>query len=79
MDKEEILKKVKTIISTNLYVEETEIEEEDRFREDIGADSLDKVSIFIDFETEFSIEIPDEDLEKVLTIKEAVDYLANRI
>ena len=49
MDKEEILKKVKTIISTNLYVEETEIEEEDRFREDIGADSLDKVSIFIVF------------------------------
>lgn len=79
MEKDEILKKVKTIISTNLYVEETEIEEEDRFREDIGADSLDKVSIFIDFETEFSIEIPDEDLEKVLTIKEAVDYLANRI
>lgn len=79
MNREEILEKIIKVISNNLYIEEGQIQEEDRIREDIGADSLDKVSLFMDFEAEFNISIPDEDVEEILTIKEIIDYLETKI
>lgn len=79
MKREDILQKITNIVNDNIFIKVSEIKEEHRFREDIGADSLDKVSLFMDFEKEFDINIPDEDVEKILTIKETIDYLVNRI
>ena len=45
----------------------------------LGVDSLDKVEISVDLENEFSIEIPDEDMEKLLTVGEIVDFIEQRI
>ena len=71
------LTKVKEIIIDKLGVEENKITSDARFIEDLGADSLDTVELIMEFEDEFSIEIPDEDAETILSVKEAVDYIDN--
>ncbi len=67
--------KVKTIICDQLMVDQGEITDESSFVEDLGADSLDTVELIMEFEDEFSIEIPDEQAEKISTVGEAVAYL----
>ena len=70
--KENIKEKVKGIISTQLGSTESEITEEAKFIEDLGADSLDTVELVMKFEEEFDIEIPDEDAEKMTTVGAAL-------
>src|SRR5574340_1770892 len=60
--------RVKKIIAEQLGVEEDEVTPEASFVEDLGADSLDTVELVMALEEEFSIEIPDEDAEKILTV-----------
>ena len=72
-----ILEKVKKLISEQLDVEESEIELESSFQDDLEADSLDVVELIMAIEDEFDIEIPDEDAEKMTTVKNAVDYIQN--
>jgi len=79
MDREVILKKVIEVIVSCFYVEEDSIQEEDRLREDVGMDSLDKINFFMDIDIKFSITTPDEEVEKILTIKELIDYLTVKI
>lgn len=79
MNKDEILKKIKEVITNSHYVEEDSIEEEDRLREDIGMDSLDKVAFFMDLESKFDIKIPEEDYENIFTIKETITYLETKL
>ncbi len=67
--------KVKKIIVDQLGVTEEEIKPAAAFVDDLGADSLDMVEMVMAFEEEFNIEIPDEDAEKIKTVKEAVDYI----
>ena len=67
--------KVKGIIVEQLGVDEEEVTLEASFTDDLGADSLDIVELVMAFEEEFGIEIPDEDAEKISTVKEAVDYI----
>ena len=67
--------KVKEIIIDKLGVEEEKIASESSFIDDLGADSLDTVELIMQLEEEFSIEIPDEDAEKITTVQLAVDYL----
>ena len=72
---ESIEDKVKQIIVDELGVEESEVTPNARFIDDLGADSLDTVELVMAFEEAFDIEIPDEDAEKIKTVKDAVDYI----
>jgi acyl carrier protein len=67
--------KVKKIIVDQLGVEEAEVTPEAKFIEDLGADSLDTVELVMALEEEFGIEIPDEDAEKIVTVKDASSYI----
>ena len=67
--------KVKEIIINELGVEPEKVSLEASFVEDLGADSLDTVELVMAFEEEFGIEIPDEDAEKIATVKDAVAYI----
>ena len=68
--------KVKQIIIEQLSVEEGEVTPTASFVDDLGADSLDRVELIMAFEEAFDIEIPDEDAEKIRTVKDAVDYIS---
>ena len=75
-----IFEKLKKIVVDQLGVEEAEVVPSASFVDDLGADSLDLVELMMALEEEFSnsskkIEIPDEDAEKLVTIRDAVDYL----
>jgi acyl carrier protein len=67
--------RVKNIIVEQLGVDLEEVTQEASFTDDLGADSLDIVELVMAFEEEFSIEIPDEEAEKISTVKQAVDYI----
>ena len=67
--------KVKQIIVEQLGVDEGEVTQNASFVDDLGADSLDTVELVMAFEEAFDIEIPDEDAEKIRTVKDAVDYI----
>ena len=67
--------KVKDIIIDKLGVEEEKISADASFVDDLGADSLDTVELIMQLEEEFGIEIPDDDAEKITTVKAAIDYL----
>ena len=67
--------KVKSIIIEQLGVDEEEVTLDASFVDDLGADSLDTVELVMAFEEEFSLEIPDDDAEKITRVKEAVDYI----
>ncbi|MCM8767788.1 MAG: acyl carrier protein [Candidatus Omnitrophica bacterium] len=78
MNREEIAKTIKEIIVEKLGVNPSEITEEAAFVEDLGADSLDTVELVMDFEEKFGLEIPDEDAEKIKTVKDAIDYIEKK-
>ncbi len=71
--------KVKKIVGEQLGVDEEEITPAASFVEDLGADSLDTVELVMAFEEEFSIEIPDDDAEKIITVQNSVDYIKERM
>ncbi|WP_123054081.1 acyl carrier protein [Clostridium sp. JN-1] len=70
-----IFEKVKSIISEQLGIDAGEIKMESSFIDDLGADSLDVVELIMALETEFDLEIPDEDAEKVTIVGDIVDYI----
>jgi acyl carrier protein len=67
--------RVKQIIVEQLGVDEAEVTPNASFVDDLGADSLDTVELVMAFEEAFEIEIPDEDAEKIRTVKDAIDYI----
>ncbi len=71
--------KVKAIIVDKLGVDESEVNNEANFTNDLGADSLDTVELIMEFEKEFDISIPDEDAENIATVGDAIDYLKGKI
>jgi acyl carrier protein len=68
--------RVKQIIVEQLGVDEGEVTVSASFVDDLGADSLDTVELVMAFEEAFDIEIPDEQAEKIRTVKDAVDYIS---
>ncbi len=79
MSSEEIFEKVKTIIVEQLGAEESAITLESSFIDDLEADSLDIVELIMGIEEEFGIEIPDADAEKVVTVRDVVDYIKENV
>lgn len=67
--------KVKKIIAEKLSVDLEEVVPEASFVDDLGADSLDLVELIMSMEEEFDIDISDEDAEKLVTVKDAIDYI----
>ncbi len=67
--------RVKEIIVEQLGVEASQVSEKAKFVDDLGADSLDTVELVMALEEEFSIEIPDEDAEKIVSVGDAVNYI----
>ena len=70
--------KVKQIIVEQLGVDEAQVDPSASFVEDLGADSLDIVELVMAFEEAFEIDIPDEDAEKITTVKDAIEYIQNK-
>ena len=67
--------RVKKIVVEHLGVEEEKVSDGASFIDDLGADSLDTVELVMAFEEEFGIEIPDDAAEKILTVKDAIDFI----
>lgn len=79
MNYEEIVDKVKSIIVDKLGVEPSEVTETANFTNDLGADSLDTVELLMEFEKVFGIKIPDEETNTIVTVKDAVEKVAQKI
>ena len=75
----EIETRVKKIVVEQLGVKEEEVTVDASFVDDLGADSLDTVELVMALEEEFETEIQDEDDEKIITIKDAVNYIVSRM
>ncbi|HON77380.1 MAG TPA: acyl carrier protein [Spirochaetota bacterium] len=71
--------KIKKIIIDRLGVDGSEVTLEASFVDDLGADSLDTLELVMALEEEFGIEIPDEDAEKLLIVKDAIEYIENKL
>ncbi len=67
---------VKEIIVEQLGVDEGQVDPTASFVDDLGADSLDIVELVMAFEEKFDLDIPDEDAEKIATVKDAIDYIS---
>jgi acyl carrier protein len=70
-----ISERVKNIVVEHLGVDPEKVTESASFIDDLGADSLDTVELVMALEEEFECEIPDEEAEKITTVKQAIDYI----
>ncbi|WP_108849544.1 acyl carrier protein [Clostridium drakei] len=72
-----MFEKIQNLISEQLGISSEEVTMEASFIDDLGADSLDVVELIMALETEFDLEIPDEDAEKITTVGDVVEYIKN--
>ena len=79
MEQAQLEQKIKEIVVERLGVDEAKVTNEASFIDDLGADSLDTVELVMAFEESFGIEIPDEDAEKMVTVKDALQYLNDHV
>ncbi|MCI8515408.1 MAG: acyl carrier protein [Hungatella sp.] len=73
-----MLEKMKELIADQLSVEADTITEDSSFKDDLGADSLDLFELVMALEDEYSVEIPAEDLQSLLTVGEVINYLKEK-
>jgi acyl carrier protein len=71
----DIAERVKKIVVEHLGVDDAKVSESASFIDDLGADSLDTVELVMAFEEEFGCEIPDDAAEKIVTVKDAIDFI----
>lgn len=71
--------RLKKIVAEQLNVDEEKVVPSARFTDDLNADSLDLVEMIMSLEEEFGVEIPDEDAENILTVKDAMDYIESHV
>ena len=74
----DVANKVKKMVVDHLGVEESKVNDEANFIDDLGADSLDTVELVMAFEEEFGSEISDSEAEKILTVGDAVKFIENK-
>ena len=74
----DIEERVKKIVVEHLGVEESKIQSDSKFIDDLGADSLDTVELVMAFEEEFGSEISDSEAEKILTVGDAIKFIENK-
>jgi acyl carrier protein len=79
MDKEEIEARVRKVLSEQLAVDESQVTPDARFAEDLNADSLDLVEAVLALEEEWNIEIPEEEMDGVKTVGQAVQLVASKL
>ncbi len=72
-----IFDRVKKIVNEQLGINEDEISMDSNFLEDFGADSLELIDLIMALESEFDIEVPEEDIEEIETVADVVEYLKN--
>lgn len=70
-----MLEKIKGLVAENLNVDASEITEETKFVDDLGADSLDLVELVMAFEEEFEVSIPEEEVAKLTSVGEVLKYV----
>lgn len=75
----DIESRIKKVIMEKLDVSEEILKPDASFIDDLGADSIDIVEFIMDLETEFDIEIPDEEAEKLTTVQDVIDYLESKV
>ena len=75
---EDISNRVKKIIVNHLGVSGDKIQDNSKFIEDLGADSLDTVELVMAFEEKFGIEIPDDATETILSVQDAINYIQSK-
>ena len=73
-----MLEKMKEIIADQLSIEADTITEGSSFKDDLGADSLDLFELVMALEDEYSVEIPSEDLQNLLTVGDVMNYLKSK-
>ena len=73
-----MLEKIKEIVADQLGIDEDDIKLESNFKEDLEADSLDLFELVMALEEEYGVEIPSEDLEKIATVNDLIEYLKNK-
>jgi acyl carrier protein len=71
----DVAERVKKIVVEHLGAEENKVTDSASFIDDLGADSLDTVELVMAFEEEFGCDIPDDAAEKILTVKDAIDFI----
>lgn len=79
MDRNALESKIVDIVTNQLGVEKEAVTPEAHVIDDLGADSLDVVELVMALEEAFDVEIPDEDAEKIRTVKDIFDYLAQAV
>lgn len=79
MDRAEIEARVRKVLAEQLAVEESQVTPEARFAEDLNADSLDLVEAVLALEEEWNIEIPEEEMQDVKTVAQAVELVAQKV
>lgn len=77
MTENKILTKITTIIEDHFDVSTDKVTEQTNFKTDLDADSIDLVEFVLELEDTFGAEISDEDAEQIVTVKDAVDYIAS--
>ncbi len=75
----DVAERVKKIVVEQLGVNEDQVTDDASFVDDLGADSLDTVELVMALEEEFECEIPDEEAEKITTVREAIEYVNNHL
>lgn len=75
--REEIFERVKKIIAKELEIDEEKIHMDSYIQRDLGADSLDVMNLTMRIEDEFDIRVSDEDLNKIQTVRDVVEYILN--
>jgi acyl carrier protein len=78
MERTEIYDRVKKVVVEELGVKEEEVTESASFTEDLGADSLDLVELVMALEEEFGIDIPDDEVNSIKTVGDAINYIENK-